>query len=171
MTSPLTFIDTIPDDKPLNVQGFTRRDGSNQVARLQVGYVADTQEIISALVVLAPAIGKGANCKELFFSIVIANEATGEVDEISDGRQTKRFLNSTEARQKVLGVVCTLACHLVSLERPEVLHYVSAQIDLPKKALHKYEALCKALGMIGYRGREVDKYLGNHMWICERVDA
>lgn len=171
MVKQLAFVDTISDEEPFEVQGFTHKDESSHIARVQLGFLDNTNEVVSALVALIPAPGQPASFLELQFYIVLANPETRAVDEINDGRQTKRIFATQASRRKVLDVVCALACNLVSLVKPETVNYVSACNDLPPKALHKYDILCEALMGVGYRGGEVDRFRGNHMWILERLTA
>lgn len=167
----MAYRDLLQGRDVFEVQGLVRKNGSQYISRSQIGDDDETGHVYSVLVILEPAIANPPQYMELKFFLAVANPKTGHIDELSDGRQTKQFLNSPDLRLSVLQLICSVSCDLLKVAKPQRVHYVSADVNLPSKALTKYTFLCKALKSVGYEGREVDKYLGNHMWLLERVDA
>ena len=166
----MTYKSILPESlEDIEVNYFSSAEESSHIATIQTGYNDETSEVYSVMVVLQPAIGKPPEHQELQFYFVVANEDVSDsCEEISDGRQTKAIISPSE-RGKVLHVVCSLAQYVVDVVKPDELHYITVDADMPPKALVKYRLLCQAICEVGYRGGEVDPYLGTHMWILKRT--
>ncbi len=155
----------------LDIRTFVEGDGASYVCQVQIGDDDETGDVYSVLVSLAPAIATPPNRMELMFFLVRANPSTDFLEELQDGRQTKSFLASKDVRGSILNLICSVSCELLNVAKPEVVHYMTAEAYLPDKALRKYATLCDALKTVGYEGREVDVYLGNHKWVLRRIVA
>ena len=164
----LAYRSCIEGKETLNVRTFVERDGASYVCQVQIGDDDETGHIYSILVSLAPAIASPPQHMELVFFVVRADPETGEVEDLSDGRHTKSFLDNKKLRSGILELICSVGCELLNVAKPEVVNYITVDTDLPKKALKKYTTLCNALQTVGYTGKEVDVYLGNHMWVLQR---
>lgn len=156
------------DDNQIPASLHSNKEEGLFTGRVQIGWDQEEHAVYSAVVVLAPAIPGRLGEFELFFDVVKAF-GKAEVEEFRDGRSTKSFLQGRD-RSDVLCVICDLARELISLAKPETLHYMTLDTDLPPKALVKYEILCKAIREIGYRGAQVDAYLGTNMWQFEKIE-
>ncbi len=167
----MAYRSCIEDKESLDVRTFVERDGASYVCQVQIGDDDETGHIYSILVSLAPANAAPPNCMELMFFLVRMNPSTGLLEELQDGRQTKSFLASKDVRCSILNLICSVSCELLNVATPEVVHYMTAEAYLPDKALRKYATLCNALKTVGYEGREVDVYLGNHKWVLRRIVA
>ena len=164
----MAYRSCVEGKETLDVTNFIKRDGSSYVCQVQIGDDDETGHIYSILVSLAPAIASPPQHMELVFFVVRTNPETGEVEDLSDGRQTKPFLDNKNLRNGILGLICSVSCELLNVAKPEVVNYMTVDTNLPKKALKKYTTLCNALQTVGYTGKEVDVYLGNHMWVLQR---
>lgn len=167
----MAYRDLLQGKEIFDIQGFTERGGSSHLCRVQIGDDDETGDVYSILVSLGAAIAQPPQHMEIMFFVIRTVPATGYSEDLSDGRQTKSFLDSAALRDGVLELICAVCCELLKLVKPDVVNYMTADINLPEKALKKYEVLCKALKTVGYEGREVDVYHGNHMWVLQRVVA
>jgi hypothetical protein len=131
-----------------------------------IGMDDQTGTMYSAVASMCPDFGYAQNRKQLTFEILEVEEDVIPTD-YNDGRQTKRFLLG-EHRALALACVAIASRALVIEVQPEVIAMVTAQANMPKKALEKYVKLCKSIAPLGYDWGQVDSYHGSHMWIMEK---
>lgn len=120
----------------------------------------------NAVASLCPDFGYAPTRKQLTFEIVESEQGMTPTD-YNDGRQTKRFLVG-EHRALALACVSIASRALVTDVQPKVIAMVTAQANMPKKALAKYDKLCMSIAPLGYSWGRANSYHGSHMWIMEK---
>lgn len=132
------------------------------IGRVLIGEDEEESVLYSAFVSLAIVPGQPSEHRELRFAVV---EASPEGEQFClNGLETRRYLRGVE-RATVLGCIAEMACRLVGELRPSYITMVTADTDLPQKALAKYATLCQSIETLGYQWGRGNRYLGTEIWM------
>ena len=160
----MAYISALTAEAPLNL-AILERD-SEVIGRLCIGHDPEEATVYSAFVSLAEVPGQPAAHRELRFCVV---EATPDGEDFRfSGTATRRYLKGDE-RRRVLGCIAEIARRLVDHVRPDYITMVTAETDLPQKALEKYGILCQAIGELGYQWGRGNRFLGTEIWMMTRT--
>lgn len=139
------------------------------LARIPIGFDDETQDVYGVLVALVPMPGMGPVHRELMFFLYRAKvDGDGEIEQWNDGLETKSFLNDAD-RALVLAAICVAAKTLVEETKPHTISMTTVKVDLPARALIKYETVCDAIVTLSYEYGQVDPYLGTRQWLMTRI--
>ena len=156
----LSFIFTLDESADFLLRQI--ESNSELISLFDIGYDDQTDTTYKALVSLEQIPGEPQKHYELSFLITEFDQENQEVLH-NDGQSTKSFLVG-DNRNKVLAVICQVACHLAESSRARILIINTVQTYLPEKALAKYDTICASLRSHGYEGRRVDSYHGAEQW-------
>lgn len=150
------------------INGASQVDTGEDIAFVDIGY-DDDGTTYKILVALVPVTAAPPSYREIFFSIIAANEREGIVVKHRSGTETRSFLVGGQ-RETVLLTIAFLFGHMVKMNSPEVVIINTIETYLPDKALSKYEAICECICSAGYSGGRVDPYLGSQQWQLKKID-
>lgn len=141
---------------------------SELIGRICIGYDDHTGATYSAVAALVRHMGTDSR-REIHFDIVEAYEEDGKELEnwCKDGTETRRFLVGAH-RKIVLQCICMMLQEMVKILQPEVIYMMTVTPHLPKKALHKYAEICRAIHEIGYSAGRGNPFHGTEVWLMER---
>jgi hypothetical protein len=148
---------------PGSVDILVGTNGREFVAELAIGYDDETDNTISAVVVLAPL--PGGNYEHVF-SIVDADPATTATTEYWDGAETANLFNK-EDRETVLAIICSMTRALLGEIRPDCVLEFTHSTTLPAKALRKHQIVMGVFRNAGYSVRILPPHHGQQGWIAE----
>ncbi|MGV2130041.1 hypothetical protein ACQZ4Q_12570 [Agrobacterium vitis] len=139
------------------------------ILQVPVGFDDETKAVISAFVCFATVAGYGDQRYELAFCVVIAD--ADEDDYRKDGLQTSAVLRDKKDRQRVLAVILHAVMRLIEEVNPPALFMTTYELNLPEKALVKYDKIAGVFGSMGYKAGRGDPMHGQHIWMMENNNS
>ncbi|MBB4955459.1 hypothetical protein H4S14_003590 [Agrobacterium vitis] len=136
------------------------------IFQVPVGFDDETNAVISAFVCFATVAGYGSERYELVFHVVVA-DADGP-DWRSDGLETVTILRDKKDRQRVLSVILYGARRLIEEVKPLTVFMTTHELNLPEKALVKYDKIAGVFAPMGYRAGRGDPMHGQQIWMMEK---
>lgn len=163
----MAFVSTLNDDWTTTATFLNLEVGEGEfVITLPIGFDDESNAVLSVLVCLATVPGYGKQRYELVFHIVIAED--DEEDFRSDGLETITVLTCKYDRAQVLSAILYATKRLIEEVTPLAVIMVTHELNLPEKALVKYEKIAAVFREAGYKAGRGDPMYGQQIWMMTK---
>lgn len=163
------FVLDLPSTNTIDVDWLEEAlpGGGDIVTRTVVGYMSDTQEVVSVAAALAAMVAD-PDCYELVFFVSKSDPVTDDMYQYWDGSTTKHFINDQQERRRIMSAVLGCVDALIDRQQPSSVFMSVNEPNLPDKALVKYTAINGLFAAKGYHIDEQPPHNGRSAWVIRR---